>query len=40
MKFILASGLNMAANWKQIRDAATEADRLGFFGFVMPDHYM
>ncbi len=40
MKFILASGLNMATNWKQIREAAAEADRLGFFGFVMPDHYM
>ncbi len=40
MKFILASGLNMAANWTQIRDSALEADRLGFFGLVMPDHYM
>ncbi len=40
MIFILASGLNLSPNWEQIRAAAREADRLGFWGLVMPDHYM
>ncbi len=30
----------MFANWKQVQTAAVEADQLGFWGFVLPDHYM
>jgi alkanesulfonate monooxygenase SsuD/methylene tetrahydromethanopterin reductase-like flavin-dependent oxidoreductase (luciferase family) len=40
VKFIVAGGLNMFANWKQIEKAATESDQLGYWGFVLPDHYM
>ncbi|HZY94562.1 MAG TPA: LLM class flavin-dependent oxidoreductase [Candidatus Bathyarchaeia archaeon] len=40
MRFILASGLNLHHNWEQTRAAAQEADKLGFWGLVMPDHYM
>jgi alkanesulfonate monooxygenase SsuD/methylene tetrahydromethanopterin reductase-like flavin-dependent oxidoreductase (luciferase family) len=40
LKFIIASGLNLAPNWERIRESAREADRLGYWGFVMPDHYM
>ncbi len=40
MKFILASGLNMYANWKQTETVAVVADKLGYWGLVMPDHYM
>jgi len=40
VKFIVAGGLNMFANWKQIQTAAVEADQLGYWGFVLPDHYM
>ncbi len=30
----------MFANWKQIQTAAIESDQLGYWGFVLPDHYM
>ena len=40
MKFIVAGGLNMFANWKQVQTVAVEADQLGYWGFVLPDHYM
>jgi hypothetical protein len=40
VKFIVAGGLNMLANWKQVQTAAVEADQLGFWGFVLPDHYV
>src|SRR6267378_6850876 len=30
----------MLANWKQIQIAAVESDQLGYWGFVLPDHYM
>ena len=30
----------MFANWTQIQKAAVEADQLGYWGFVLPDHYM
>ncbi len=39
MKFILQAG-NWYHDWKIIETAVPEADRLGFWGFVMPDHYM
>jgi alkanesulfonate monooxygenase SsuD/methylene tetrahydromethanopterin reductase-like flavin-dependent oxidoreductase (luciferase family) len=40
LEFIVAGGLNMFANWKQVQTAAIEADQLGYWGFVLPDHYM
>jgi alkanesulfonate monooxygenase SsuD/methylene tetrahydromethanopterin reductase-like flavin-dependent oxidoreductase (luciferase family) len=40
LKFILASGLNLYPLWEQTRTAAVEAEKLGFWGLVMPDHYM
>jgi len=40
VKFIVAGGLNIFANWKQIQTAAIESDQLGYWGFVLPDHYM
>ena len=40
MKFIVAGGLNTFANWNQIQKVAIEADQLGYWGFVLPDHYM
>jgi alkanesulfonate monooxygenase SsuD/methylene tetrahydromethanopterin reductase-like flavin-dependent oxidoreductase (luciferase family) len=39
LKFILQAG-NWYSDWKIIERAVPEADRLGFWGFVMPDHYM
>src|SRR5207237_3432768 len=30
----------MFANWNQIQKVAIEADQLGYWGFVLPDHYM
>jgi alkanesulfonate monooxygenase SsuD/methylene tetrahydromethanopterin reductase-like flavin-dependent oxidoreductase (luciferase family) len=39
MKFILQAG-NWITDWKLIESAVPEADGLGFWGFVMPDHYM
>jgi len=32
LKFIVAGGLNMFANWKQIQTAGIEADQLGYWG--------
>ncbi len=40
MKFVLAIGGNWYSGWKAIQKAVPEADELGFWGFVMPDHYM
>ena len=40
LKFILAIGGNWYSEWEHIKNAVAEADRLGFWGFVMPDHYM
>jgi len=40
VKFIVAGGLNTFPNWKQIQTAAVESDQLGYWGFVLPDHYM
>ena len=40
MEFILAIGGNWYSGWQDIKKAVPEADRLGFWGFVMPDHYM
>lgn len=39
MKFILQAG-NWYPDWKIIEGSVPEADKLGFWGFVMPDHYM
>jgi alkanesulfonate monooxygenase SsuD/methylene tetrahydromethanopterin reductase-like flavin-dependent oxidoreductase (luciferase family) len=39
MKFILQAG-NWYSDWKIIETSVPEADKLGFWGFVMPDHYM
>ncbi|MDA4129450.1 MAG: LLM class flavin-dependent oxidoreductase [Thaumarchaeota archaeon] len=39
MKFILQAG-NWFREWSTIEKAVPEADQLGFWGFVMPDHYM
>src|SRR5207302_11305553 len=30
----------MFANWNQIQKVAIESDQLGYWGFVLPDHYM
>src|SRR6267378_7994700 len=30
----------MFDNWKLIQTVAIEADQLGYWGFVLPDHYM
>ena len=40
MKFVLAIGGNWYSGWEAIQKAVPEADQLGFWGFVMPDHYM
>jgi len=40
LEFILAIGGNWYSGWQDIKKAVPEADRLGFWGFVMPDHYM
>jgi alkanesulfonate monooxygenase SsuD/methylene tetrahydromethanopterin reductase-like flavin-dependent oxidoreductase (luciferase family) len=39
LKFILQAG-NWYNDWKIIEAAAPEADRSGFWGLVLPDHYM
>src|SRR5579872_5959389 len=39
LKFILQAG-NWYPDWKLIENGVPEGDRLGFWGFVMPDHYM
>ena len=40
LKFTLAGTGNSPADWKLINVAASESELLGFWGFVMPDHYM
>jgi alkanesulfonate monooxygenase SsuD/methylene tetrahydromethanopterin reductase-like flavin-dependent oxidoreductase (luciferase family) len=40
LEFILAATGNSPADWKLIDVAASESEILGFWGFVMPDHYM
>ncbi len=40
MKFILAAPSNAPNDWPLIQKAAVEAEELGFWGFVLPDHYM
>jgi len=40
MKFFLAGLGNWARDFSSIRDAVVEADRMGFDGVLMPDHYM
>jgi alkanesulfonate monooxygenase SsuD/methylene tetrahydromethanopterin reductase-like flavin-dependent oxidoreductase (luciferase family) len=39
LKFVLQAG-NWSPDWKIIGSAVPEGDKLGFWGFVMPDHYM
>jgi alkanesulfonate monooxygenase SsuD/methylene tetrahydromethanopterin reductase-like flavin-dependent oxidoreductase (luciferase family) len=39
LKFILQAG-NWYQDWKNIENSVPEADKVGFWGFVMPDHYM
>jgi alkanesulfonate monooxygenase SsuD/methylene tetrahydromethanopterin reductase-like flavin-dependent oxidoreductase (luciferase family) len=39
LRFFLQSG-NWAVQWPTIGQAVPEADRLGYWGFLMPDHYM
>ncbi|AFU59500.1 luciferase-like monooxygenase family protein [Candidatus Nitrososphaera gargensis Ga9.2] len=40
MKFIVALWGNWHRQWQLIQRAAPEADKLGYWGFVIPDHYM
>lgn len=40
MKFILASWGNWYAGWESLKRIVPEADSLGYWAFVMPDHYM
>jgi len=40
MKFILTGLGNWYAGWQLIKEAVAEADRLGFWGVVLPDQYM
>ncbi len=40
MKFFLGGLGNLYANMETITEAVIEADRLGFQGALMPDHYM
>lgn len=40
MKFFLAGLGNWASDFASIREAVVEADRVGFDGVLMPDHYM
>ena len=39
MKFFLQAG-NWSTQWPLIEKAVPEAERLGYWGFLMPDHYM
>ncbi len=39
MRFILAGG-NELSEWELMRTVVPKADELGFWGFVIPDHYM
>jgi alkanesulfonate monooxygenase SsuD/methylene tetrahydromethanopterin reductase-like flavin-dependent oxidoreductase (luciferase family) len=40
MKFIVALWGNWYRQWQLMQKAVSEADRLGYWGYVMPDHYM
>ncbi|OLD00924.1 hypothetical protein AUG19_08660 [archaeon 13_1_20CM_2_54_9] len=40
MKFILSSGANWYRNWSLAEKTTPLADELGFWGAVIPDHYM
>jgi alkanesulfonate monooxygenase SsuD/methylene tetrahydromethanopterin reductase-like flavin-dependent oxidoreductase (luciferase family) len=40
MKFIVALWGNWHSEWELMQKAVCEADRLGYWGYVMPDHYM
>ena len=39
MKFIVSGG-NGYSEWESVKREAEEADRRGFWGYVIPDHYM
>jgi alkanesulfonate monooxygenase SsuD/methylene tetrahydromethanopterin reductase-like flavin-dependent oxidoreductase (luciferase family) len=39
LRFILQAG-NWSAQWQLIEKAVPLADEMGFWGFLMPDHYM
>ncbi len=39
MRFILAGG-NELSEWELMKTVVPEADELGFWCFVLPDHYM
>ncbi len=40
MRFILSGLGNWYQSWKLIEEAVVLADKLGFWGVVLPDHYM
>jgi alkanesulfonate monooxygenase SsuD/methylene tetrahydromethanopterin reductase-like flavin-dependent oxidoreductase (luciferase family) len=40
LKFILGSWGNWYSGWETMKKVVPEADNLGYWGFVMPDHYM
>lgn len=40
MKFIIGSLGNWHRSWESIKKMVPEADSLGYWGFLMPDHYM
>src|SRR2546427_4827843 len=40
LRFILSGLGSWYRSWKMIEEAVPRADDLGFWGFVMPDHYM
>jgi alkanesulfonate monooxygenase SsuD/methylene tetrahydromethanopterin reductase-like flavin-dependent oxidoreductase (luciferase family) len=40
LKFILSSWGNWYKGWESVKNIVPEADGFGYWGFVMPDHYM
>lgn len=40
MKFVVALWGNGHSQWQLMQKAVSEADTLGYWGYVMPDHYM
>jgi len=40
MKFILAAPGNRPDDWPLMQKAAVEAEELGFWAFLLPDHFM
>ena len=40
LKFILGSWGNWYSGWESLEKVVPQADNLGYWGFVMPDHYM